>query len=289
MQHREGGNMYRWALLCNFLISVQLGSAESLNKILGIVGRISITQIDYDVAKEKYNKIEKFIPDQLIQKGKSLKTKVIDYLIINAIVDMTAEEETIQVNEASSACLITPNIFVLYNQVAQKIGFTPLDPSVMKLGYLGRPLAEALELQGGELLDYLQNLQVKFLDKNGKGYELNLLAINLYVHLLLGNWNDKKQYIANQLAEKNPANTFFTYIAKGPMDSQVAQLNKLVPSKPPEAPREWIWERKDIDSSSSPVKNLENITHIEDIYKPKTSYGWDLIFAINLLLKDPAK
>ncbi|MEM7184411.1 MAG: putative peptidyl-prolyl cis-trans isomerase [Spirochaetota bacterium] len=92
--------MYRCIVLCIFLYAVQLGSAESLNKILGIVGRISITQIDYDIAKEKYNKIEKFIPDQLIQKGKSLKTKVIDYLIINAIVDMTAEEETIQVNEA---------------------------------------------------------------------------------------------------------------------------------------------------------------------------------------------
>lgn len=74
--------------------------AESLNKILGIIGDISITQVDYEIAEEKYDKIIKFIPEELVPKGKSRKTKVIDYLIMNAIIDLTAREETIQVNQS---------------------------------------------------------------------------------------------------------------------------------------------------------------------------------------------
>jgi len=72
-------------------------SAESLNKILAIVKNISITQIDYEHGEEKYKKLSKFLPK--VNHRASMKTQVLDFLIARAIVDITAEEESIQVTE----------------------------------------------------------------------------------------------------------------------------------------------------------------------------------------------
>jgi putative peptidyl-prolyl cis-trans isomerase len=69
---------------------------ESLNRVVAIVGKRSITKMDYDRAVEKYKKL--FKNTKTPYKG-SLKTQVMDYLISKEIIDITADEETIIVNE----------------------------------------------------------------------------------------------------------------------------------------------------------------------------------------------
>jgi putative peptidyl-prolyl cis-trans isomerase len=70
---------------------------ESLNQILAIVGNFSISQIDYEVGAEQYKIISKFAPPD--RKKQSLRSQVIDFLIDRAIVDIVAEEESVQINE----------------------------------------------------------------------------------------------------------------------------------------------------------------------------------------------
>lgn len=85
--------------LCALLfINQTLYSAESLNKILAIVGSIIITENDYEFAEIKYKKLQKFFPKSNKNKD-SMRSQVLDFLIGRAILDITAEEETIQVNE----------------------------------------------------------------------------------------------------------------------------------------------------------------------------------------------
>lgn len=79
-----------------------LNAGESINKIIATVGNVSITQLDYLKMQEKYNKLAKYISkDKQKRKknGYSKKSKIIDMLITRTIVNITAEEETIQVNE----------------------------------------------------------------------------------------------------------------------------------------------------------------------------------------------
>lgn len=73
------------------------GKRESLNSIIAIVGGISISQIDYENGAERYKVISKFAPPS--RKRQSFRSQVIDFLIDRAIVDIVAEEESIQVNE----------------------------------------------------------------------------------------------------------------------------------------------------------------------------------------------
>lgn len=70
---------------------------ESLNSIIAIVGGISISQVDYEKGVERYKVISRFAPPA--RKKQSFRSQVIDFLIDRAIVDIIAEEESIQVNE----------------------------------------------------------------------------------------------------------------------------------------------------------------------------------------------
>ncbi|MCB1188903.1 MAG: putative peptidyl-prolyl cis-trans isomerase [Leptospiraceae bacterium] len=85
-----------------FYFVSSLYSGESINRIIATVGHTSITHLDYLKMEEKYDKMEKFLPKNNTKKGKkspSKNTQIIDMLITRTIVDITAEEETIQVNE----------------------------------------------------------------------------------------------------------------------------------------------------------------------------------------------
>lgn len=89
------------AILLVFFIGESISSAnprrESINQILAIVGGISVTQLDYERGIERYRVISKFAPPS--RKKQSFRSQVIDFLIDRAIVDIVAEEESIQVNE----------------------------------------------------------------------------------------------------------------------------------------------------------------------------------------------
>ncbi len=70
---------------------------ESLNQVLAIVGTKSISQLEYEQGVERYKQISKYMPPN--RKKGSLHSQVLDFLIDRAIIDIVAEEESIQVNE----------------------------------------------------------------------------------------------------------------------------------------------------------------------------------------------
>lgn len=81
----------------NALTSAEGNKRVSLNQIIAIVGGISISQMDYERGVERYKVISKFAPPT--RKKQSFRSQVIGFLIDRAIVDIIAEEESIQVNE----------------------------------------------------------------------------------------------------------------------------------------------------------------------------------------------
>ncbi len=84
-------------LLGSILIDRPLQSAESINRIIVTVGSQSISELDYDDAQDKYQKLSRFLKNE--DTRKSLRTRIIDFLIDRAVVDSIAEDESIQVTE----------------------------------------------------------------------------------------------------------------------------------------------------------------------------------------------
>ena len=76
--------------------SYSIFSQDSLNRIYAVVGKKSITEIDYEKGEDRYKKL--FRTTKSPYKG-SHKTQVLDFLISRAVIEITAEEETITVNE----------------------------------------------------------------------------------------------------------------------------------------------------------------------------------------------
>lgn len=90
--------MIKILVLFFFLIQT-ICPAESLNKIIAIIGKISISQLDYIKGEETHKSLLRSRkPSVRISKG-SQKTKILDFLIDRAIIDITAEEESIQAGE----------------------------------------------------------------------------------------------------------------------------------------------------------------------------------------------
>lgn len=71
---------------------------ESINKIMAIVGKISISQLDFERGEEIFKVLQKQKKALKPPKG-SWKSQVLDFLIARAIIDITADEESIQANE----------------------------------------------------------------------------------------------------------------------------------------------------------------------------------------------
>lgn len=85
-------------LLFTISITSFLYPAETINKILATVQKISISELDFNKAEEVYKALQKNSKKQTKPKG-SPRTQVMDFLIARSIIDITADEESIQVNE----------------------------------------------------------------------------------------------------------------------------------------------------------------------------------------------
>lgn len=72
-------------------------AAESLNVILATVGSVSISEIDYEYGYEAYTRLEKHLTGT--NRRKPLRTRVLDFLIDRAIVDVVSEMESIQIDD----------------------------------------------------------------------------------------------------------------------------------------------------------------------------------------------
>ncbi|NCN10806.1 MAG: putative peptidyl-prolyl cis-trans isomerase [Leptospira sp.] len=98
MKHRKIKIISLLIFLCLVGNSMLIAAKrESLNQIIAIVGNFSISQIDYENGVERYKVISKFAPPS--RKKQSLRSQVIDFLIDRLIVDIVAEEESVQINE----------------------------------------------------------------------------------------------------------------------------------------------------------------------------------------------
>ncbi len=80
-----------------FLFTFNVIAYESLNQVIAIVGNQAITQTKFEKGAEKYKALSRFAP--AARKKGSLHSQILDFLIDRAIVDIVAEEESIQVNE----------------------------------------------------------------------------------------------------------------------------------------------------------------------------------------------
>ncbi|MDX1959181.1 MAG: putative peptidyl-prolyl cis-trans isomerase [Leptospiraceae bacterium] len=74
----------------------EISAKDSVNRIYGIIGKYSITQLDYEKGEDRYKKL--FKKGNPPYKG-SMKTQVMNFLIERMIIDITCEEESIQVND----------------------------------------------------------------------------------------------------------------------------------------------------------------------------------------------
>jgi putative peptidyl-prolyl cis-trans isomerase len=86
-----------FSLFSLLLVSADLRAYESLNQVIAIVGTHAITQSTFEKGAEKYKALSRFAP--AARKKGSLHSQILDFLIDRAIVDLVAEEESIQVNE----------------------------------------------------------------------------------------------------------------------------------------------------------------------------------------------
>ncbi|MDF3820767.1 putative peptidyl-prolyl cis-trans isomerase [Leptospira sp. 96542] len=84
-------------LILLFAIPSQIIPYESLNSVMAIVGPKAISSIDFERGVEKYKNLTRFFPSY--KKKGSLHSQVLDFLIDRAIVDIAAEEESVQINE----------------------------------------------------------------------------------------------------------------------------------------------------------------------------------------------
>ncbi|GBF51164.1 peptidyl-prolyl cis-trans isomerase [Leptospira ryugenii] len=78
-------------------LNLPLVGYETLNQVVAIVGNIAISQSDFEKGAEKYKMLSRFVPST--RKKGSLHSQILDFLIDRAVVDIAADEESIQVNE----------------------------------------------------------------------------------------------------------------------------------------------------------------------------------------------
>lgn len=105
-------------------------------------------------------------------------------------------------------------------------------------------------------------------DWNKEGFSQHLVGVAIMVLRKAGTTDDRLDQAARTLAERNPKNAFFAYLAKG----QTSEVEELTLARCPASPaqleeplNEWQWERGDSTGASS-----------HSIY-------WDCVFMFNLL------
>jgi len=99
------------------------------------------------------------------------------------------------------------------------------------------------------------------------GFNLHLIAVELYLRRALNTWNNKLQNSAIELISRQNENPFFEYIARGPTKRAADLTLKYCPFLKPDKAHQWFIQR---DMKENAYKN---------------SMGWDCIFLADLLTK----
>lgn len=150
---------------------------------------------------------------------------------------------------SDNRCDFTPGFWMLFREVWEHIGLLPtermrtafLDESVMAL------------------------LQAHF---SPAGYQLHLAGVNVLLRRHMGQKTSTINSLAESLAERQPLNPFFAFIARGANHDVVDKTLNWCPSNQPASRTQWSFER-----------DFRNEPWIQ-------SMGWECLMLINFLLRD---
>lgn len=136
----------------------------------------------------------------------------------------------------------------LWYQIWKKSGFKP-----------------SADMEKGSLLgETITSLQSVFAPE---GYQLHLVASELWIHQEINDWNILLQNAADQVLNRQPNNPFYEYVANGATSRAASLVLQKCPRIQPAEPLDWAWRRTEIEQAWTRSK------------------GWDCIFMINLLTK----
>lgn len=98
------------------------------------------------------------------------------------------------------------------------------------------------------------------------GYPTHLVAVQLLLRKQVGAWTVQLQDAANVVANRQPNNPFYDFVANGPTSRSAALVLAQCPSTKPERAHQWAWQRDESEAAWN------------------ESMGWDCIFLINIMV-----
>ena len=111
-------------------------------------------------------------------------------------------------------------------------------------------------------------------DATDPGFPTHLIAVSILLLRELGSSDPKLQEAANTIANRNPGNAFFSWIANSSNEQVIAEALTRCPADPGKLVQplfQWQWER---DNNPNPKTGL---------YAWEQSSLWDCIFIAKLL------
>ena len=130
--------------------------------------------------------------------------------------------------------------------------------------YLG--LQPTSEMEFGDISDNkIINLESQFAISNG--YQLHLVAIELYTRQQMGVFTQDLQQAADNILARQPNNPFYEYVARGKTNRAAQLVLDKCPKERPERAVQWSWQRDEKEQAW------------------KQSMGWECLFMIKVLTK----
>lgn len=198
---------------------------------MAIVGSKSISSLDFEIGAEKYKNLSRFFPNY--RKKGSLHSQVMDFLIDRLIVDIAAEEESVQVNEKRIEAEIQKrmeqqgitDLELFKRSIQQQFGL-PYEVWLDDLPYQIKK-AQLLQIKVSSALpseNEVQNWYNKNKSKVGFEYKFRELVISPANSSI-----DEETRVFNELADirkKSIADpSFFRLVASGPRNESRAKAS----------------------------------------------------------------
>ena len=102
---------------------------------------------------------------------------------------------------------------------------------------------------------------------SSEGYELHLVAVELLLRQKTNSYSDKLARAAQNLAERQPNNPYFEYVANGQTEKAARIALEKCPLELKHIRKQWAWQRAESEQAWL------------------LSKGWDCVYIANLLLK----
>lgn len=178
--------------------------------------------------------------------------------------------------DTSDTCWVGPQLYWLFNQVAEHVGFRKLPPLTAAF-YRGNN--RSLREDFSERLFADRSLLLQALALSGAagvahGFEFHLVGTHLYLLKRMGRWSELNQQTAEVLSNAQPRNPFYRFLAGESVNSLAPEVLAMIPPFQPRVRYLWTLEKKD--------------TEVHPLVVYDQSMGWEFVFMINLLLAPEA-